>query len=67
MSQATKPISNHIAIVFDFDRTLIPDDSFYLLLEDFAIDVIKEFGFQSLLVCFKISQNPIASFWNNEF
>lgn len=38
MNQATKPTSNHIAIVFDFDRTLIPDDSFYVLLKDCQID-----------------------------
>ncbi len=38
MNQATKPISNRIAIIFDFDRTIIPCDSFYVLLEDCGID-----------------------------
>ncbi len=39
MSKATKSVSNRIAIVFDFDETLIPDDSFAVLLRDFQIDV----------------------------
>ncbi|MDJ0635083.1 MAG: haloacid dehalogenase-like hydrolase [Xenococcaceae cyanobacterium MO_188.B29] len=39
MSKATKLVSNRIAIVFDFDETLIPDDSFEVLLRDFQIDV----------------------------
>lgn len=39
MSRATKLASNYIAIVFDFDETLIPDDSFKALLRDCQIDV----------------------------
>jgi len=39
MSQATKITSNRIAIVFDFDETLIPDDSFKALLRDCQIDI----------------------------
>ena len=39
MSKATKLVSNRIAIVFDFDETLIPDDSFKALLRDCQIDV----------------------------
>ncbi len=39
MNKATKPISNYIAIVFDFDKTLIPDDSFNILLQDCQIDI----------------------------
>ena len=38
MSQATKYLSKRIAIVFDFDETLIPDDSFKLLLQYLQID-----------------------------
>lgn len=38
MNKATKPTYNRIALVFDFDLTLIPGDSFYLLLKDFGID-----------------------------
>lgn len=39
MSQATKLVSNRIAVVFDFDETLTPDDSFEALLRDCQIDV----------------------------
>ena len=39
MNKATKLVSNKIAIVFDFDQTLIPDDSFEVLLRDCEIDV----------------------------
>ncbi|MCC0179795.1 haloacid dehalogenase-like hydrolase [Waterburya agarophytonicola K14] len=39
MSYATKPLSNRIAVVFDFDETLIPDDSFKILLRDCQLDV----------------------------
>ncbi len=39
MSYATKPLSNRIAVVFDFDETLIPDDSFKALLRDCQLDV----------------------------
>lgn len=38
MNRATHPVYNRIAIVFDFDETLIPDDSFQVLLADFGID-----------------------------
>ncbi|NJR25034.1 MAG: haloacid dehalogenase-like hydrolase [Richelia sp. CSU_2_1] len=40
MNSATKPLSNYIAIVFDFDDTLVPDtvDS---LLEKLGIDALK--------------------------
>ncbi len=39
MNKATKSISNYIAIVFDFDETLIPNDSFNVLLQDCQIDI----------------------------
>ncbi len=39
MNKATRLLSKRIAIAFDFDRTLIPDDSFHLLLKDCQIDV----------------------------
>ena len=39
LSQVTKSTSNCIAIVFDFDETLIPDDSFKILLRDCQIEV----------------------------
>jgi len=39
MSYATKPLSNRIAVVFDFDETLIRDDSFKILLRDCQLDV----------------------------
>ncbi|MGB3694893.1 MAG: HAD family hydrolase [Spirulinaceae cyanobacterium] len=39
MNHATKPLSNCIAVVFDFDETLIPDDSFKALLRDCQLDV----------------------------
>ncbi|BAZ44250.1 hypothetical protein NIES4102_12580 [Chondrocystis sp. NIES-4102] len=39
MSYATKPLSNRIAVVFDFDETLISEDSFKILLEDCQLDV----------------------------
>ena len=39
MSKAIKPLFNRIAIAFDFDKTLIPDDSFQVLLRDCQIDV----------------------------
>ncbi len=39
MNYATKPLSNRIAIVFDFDETLIPDDSFKILLKDCQLDI----------------------------
>ncbi|MEC4806314.1 MAG: HAD family hydrolase [Jaaginema sp. PMC 1079.18] len=38
MNQATYPVYNRIAVVFDFDETLIPDDSFQVLLANFGID-----------------------------
>ncbi|MEG3850348.1 haloacid dehalogenase-like hydrolase [Microcoleus sp. herbarium19] len=40
MNSATKPLSNYIAVVFDFDDTLVPDtvDS---LLESLDIDALK--------------------------
>ena len=40
MALATKPLSNYIAVVFDFDDTLVPDtvDS---LLESLGIDALK--------------------------
>lgn len=38
MKQTTHPVYNRIAVVFDFDETLIPDDSFQVLLADFGID-----------------------------
>jgi phosphoserine phosphatase len=37
MTNTTKPFSNHIAIVFDFDETLAPD-TFKLLLQDLGLD-----------------------------
>lgn len=39
MNQATRLVCSRIAIAFDFDRTLIPDDSFHLLLKDSQLDV----------------------------
>ncbi|MDY6783841.1 MAG: HAD family hydrolase [Cyanobacteriota bacterium] len=39
MNYATPPLARRIAIVFDFDETLIPDDSFKLLLKDCQLDV----------------------------
>lgn len=39
MNYATKPLANRIAVVFDFDETLIPDDSFDALLRDCQLDV----------------------------
>ncbi len=39
MNQATRLLSKRIAIAFDFDRTLIPDDSFHVLLKDCQINV----------------------------
>ena len=39
MNYATKPLSNRVAVVFDFDETLIPDDSFKALLRDCQLDV----------------------------
>ena len=39
MSYVTKPLSNRIAVVFDFDETLIPDDSFKALLRDCQLDI----------------------------
>lgn len=38
MNYVTKPLANRIAIVFDFDETLIPDDSFDILLKDCQLD-----------------------------
>ncbi|NEP56865.1 MAG: haloacid dehalogenase-like hydrolase [Symploca sp. SIO2G7] len=38
MNQATKPFSNRLAVVFDFDETLIPDDSFKVLLASLNLD-----------------------------
>lgn len=38
MTKATKPLSNRIAIVFDFDDTLVPD-TFDVLLESCGLDV----------------------------
>ncbi|MBE9048294.1 HAD family hydrolase [Pleurocapsales cyanobacterium LEGE 10410] len=38
MTNATKPFSNRLAIVFDFDETLA-SDTFALLLEDLGLDV----------------------------
>ena len=37
--RSTKSYSSRIAIAFDFDETLIPDDSFKVLLQDCQIDV----------------------------
>lgn len=39
MNQATKYLAKRIAIVFDFDETLVPHDSFELLLRELQIDV----------------------------
>lgn len=39
MGYATKPLANRLAVVFDFDETLIPDDSFKILLRDCQLDV----------------------------
>ncbi|GAB4544873.1 MAG: HAD family hydrolase [Pleurocapsa sp.] len=39
MNYATKPLANRIAVVFDFDETLIPDDSFKILLRDCQLDI----------------------------
>ena len=39
MSCATNPLSNRIAVVFDFDETLIADDSFDALLKDCQLDI----------------------------
>ncbi len=39
MGKATRPVSNRIAIVFDFDETLTPQDSFVALLEACDLDV----------------------------
>lgn len=39
MSRATRPVSNRIAVVFDFDETLTPRDSFEVLLEACDLDV----------------------------
>ena len=39
MNYVTKPLSKRIAVVFDFDETLIPDDSFDALLRDCQLDV----------------------------
>ena len=41
MKKATQPFSNRLAIVFDFDETLIPDDSFNLLLASLGLDPDK--------------------------
>ena len=38
MTNATKPFSNRLAIVFDFDETLAPD-TFAVLLQDLGLDV----------------------------
>ncbi|MBE9114658.1 haloacid dehalogenase-like hydrolase [Lusitaniella coriacea LEGE 07157] len=38
MNRATHPACNRIAVVFDFDETLIPDDSFKVLLSRFGFD-----------------------------
>ncbi len=38
MTNATKPFSNRIAVVFDFDETLAPD-TFEILLQDLSLDV----------------------------
>ena len=38
MNSVTKPFSNKIAIVFDFDETLIPDDSFKALIRYCGMD-----------------------------
>jgi len=38
MSRVTRQVSNRIAIVFDFDETLTPRDSFDVLLEDCGFD-----------------------------
>ncbi|MGB3239508.1 MAG: hypothetical protein WBB29_14510 [Geitlerinemataceae cyanobacterium] len=42
MFPSTKPVSNRIAIVFDFDETLVPE-SFKVLLEHFNLDA-EEFN-----------------------
>ncbi|MDY7012092.1 MAG: HAD family hydrolase [Cyanobacteriota bacterium] len=39
MNYATQPLARRIAVVFDFDETLIPDDSFKILLKDCQLDV----------------------------
>ena len=38
MNQVSKPVSNKIAIVFDFDETLIPEDSLKVLLRYCQLD-----------------------------
>ncbi|MBD2532094.1 HAD hydrolase-like protein [Nostoc flagelliforme FACHB-838] len=40
MTVSTKPLSNHIAIVFDFDDTLVPD-TVDALLESLGIDALE--------------------------
>ena len=39
MGKATRPVSNRIAVVFDFDETLTPQDSFAALLKACDLDV----------------------------
>ena len=48
---ATKPFSNRLAVVFDFDKTLIPDDSFKVLVASlgFDPDIFKQERIQPLL------------------
>lgn len=38
MTIATRTVTNRIAVVFDFDETLTPKDSFAALLEDLSLD-----------------------------
>ena len=48
---ATSPFSNRLAVVFDFDETLIPDDSFQVLLASlgFEPDIFIQEQMQPLL------------------
>lgn len=51
MGQATRVTTNRIAVVFDFDETLTPRDSFAVLLESCGLDAndVKENRVQALV------------------
>jgi len=51
MGQVTRATANRIAIVFDFDETLTPNDSFAVLLEAYGLDAdeFKKNKVQSLV------------------